>query len=151
MTELRYRETARPPLAESLEVLVVDDHELNRRVMRLLLCEFGCRASFADCGDDGIDQAAAQAFDLIFMDLNMPGIDGDETTRSIRATGASRATFIVRWTTEASLRLDQALYDAQAPKPIQLPALAQIIEEAARRRSIGPRPSRTAAQNLSSI
>jgi two-component system, sensor histidine kinase len=133
MTELRYRETERPPLTERLEVLVVDDHELNRRVMKLLLHEFDCHASFAACGDEGIDQAATQAFDLILMDLNMPGIDGDEATRSIRAAGASRGAFIVRWTTEASIRLDPALYDAQAPKPIQFPALAQIIDDAARR------------------
>jgi len=134
MIELRYRDTDRPPPAERLEVLVVDDHELNRRVMKLLLHEFDCRASFAAGGDEGIDQASTQAFDLIFMDLNMPGIDGDEATRSIRAAGASKATFIVRWTTEASLRLDRALYDAQAPKPIQLPALADLLAEAARRR-----------------
>jgi CheY-like chemotaxis protein len=151
MTELRYRDIQHGSEAVSLEVLVVDDHELNRRVMRLLLHEFGCRAAFAASGDEGIEQAATQAFDLIFMDLNMPGIDGDEATRSIRAAGPSKASFIVRWTTEASLRLDRALYDAQAPKPLCLSALADLIAEAARRRLARRTPSRSAAQNLSPI
>jgi len=147
MTELRHSDIE--PLAERLKVLVVDDHELNRRVMNLLLVEFGCGATFAACGDEGVELAAMQRFDLIFMDLNMPGLDGDEATRLIRAAGASKATFIVRWTTEASLRLDPGLYDGHAPKPIQLPALAQILIEAARRRIVRRRPRRAAAENLS--
>jgi CheY-like chemotaxis protein len=146
MTELRHSDIE--PLAEQLRVLVVDDHELNRRVMQMLLVEFGCGATFAACGDEGVELAAAERFDLIFMDLNMPGLDGDEATRLIRAAGASRSTFIVRWTTEASLRLDPGLYDGQAPKPIQLPALAQVIDEAARRRAAPRRLFRSAAQNL---
>jgi CheY-like chemotaxis protein len=149
MTELRHSDIE--PLAEQLKVLVVDDHELNRRVMQMLLAEFGCGASFAACGDEGAELAASARFDLIFMDLNMPGLDGDEATRLIRASGESRSTFIVRWTTEASLRLDPGLYDGHAPKPIQIPALAQIIAEAARRRAATRRLSRGAAQNLSRI
>ena len=149
MTELRHNDIE--PLAEQLRVLVVDDHELNRRVMRILLAEFGCGATFAACGDEGVELAAIQRFDLIFMDLNMPGLDGDEATGLIRAAGASRSTFIVRWTTEASLRLDPGLYDGHAPKPIQLPALVQIITEAARRRVVRRRSSRAAAENLSPI
>ena len=61
-------------------------------------------------------------------------MDGDEATRRIRASGASKSGFIVRWTTESALWLDPGLYDGQALKPINVPALAQVVSEAARRR-----------------
>ncbi|HXQ14173.1 MAG TPA: response regulator [Caulobacteraceae bacterium] len=130
MTEPRYVEIQRRCDAPPLKALVVDDQELNRRVMNLLLQECGCSATLASCGEEAIDYAAAGGFDVIFMDLNMPGLDGDATTRRIRAAGASEAAYIVRWTTEPVSWLDGGLYDDQANKPITLPALARVIAEA---------------------
>lgn len=138
MTELRHFQNEPRADPAKLKALVIDDQELNRRVMSLLLREFGCSATLAASGDEGVQFAAAARFDVIFMDLNMPGIDGDETTRRIRKAGASRSVFVVRWTTETDLWLDPGLYDAKAPKPITLQALNQVISEAARR-CHGPR------------
>jgi CheY-like chemotaxis protein len=115
--------------APALKALVVDDQELNRRVMNLLLQECGCSATLAACGEEAIEFAAAGAFDVVFMDLNMPGLDGDATTRRIRAAGASKVAYIVRWTTELVSWLDVGLYDDQATKPITLPSLARVIAE----------------------
>jgi CheY-like chemotaxis protein len=98
--------------------------------MSILLQEFGCVATLAACGEEAIDYAGAGGFDVIFMDLNMPGPDGDATTRRIRADGASKAAFIVRWTTELVSWLDVGLYDDQVTKPITLPALARVVGEA---------------------
>jgi CheY-like chemotaxis protein len=122
------------PEATSLRVLVVDDHEANRRIMNILLTEFGCRPVVATCGEEAVDYAEAEAFDLIVMDLNMPGIDGDEATRLIRAEGASKDAYIVRWTTEY-VRFAPGLYDSQAPKPMTVPALNDLISETFRRAS----------------
>jgi CheY-like chemotaxis protein len=116
--------------AGPLKVLVVDDQEVNRRVMSLLLDALGCSATLAGCGEEAIDFAAAASFDAVFMDLNMPGMDGDATTRRIRAAGASRASFIVRWTTEPVSWLDAGLYDDSTPKPVTLPGLARVVAEA---------------------
>lgn len=118
--------------AAALKILVVDDHEANRRIMNILLTEFGCRPVLAACGEEAVDDAAAVAFDLIVMDLNMPGIDGDEATQLIRADGASKDAFIVRWTTEF-VRFGPGLYDGAAPKPMTVPALEEMIYEACRR------------------
>jgi len=120
------------PEAAALKVLVVDDHEANLRIMNILLTEFGCRPVLAGCGEEAVDYAEAQAFDLIVMDLNMPGMDGDETTRLIRANGASKAAFVVRWTTEF-VRFGPGLYDSAAPKPMTVTALGDLISEALRR------------------
>ena len=127
--------------APALKALVVDDQELNRRVMNLLLQECCCSATLASCGEEAIDFAAAGGFDVIFMDLNMPGLDGDATTRRIRAAGASKAAYIVRWTTEPVSWLDGGLYDDQASKPITLPGLARVVAEVRWRasRDVGPR------------
>jgi CheY-like chemotaxis protein len=129
MAEPRHIEIERRCEARALKTLVVDDQELNRRVMNLLLQECGCVATLAACGEEAIDYAAAGGFDVIFMDLNMPGLDGDATTRRIRAAGASKASYIVRWTTEPVSWLDGGLYDDQVDKPITLPALARVIAE----------------------
>jgi CheY-like chemotaxis protein len=131
--------------APSLRALVVDDQELNRRVMNLLLQEFGCSATLAACGEEAIEFAGAGAFDVIFMDLNMPGLDGDATTRRIRAAGASKAAYIVRWTTELVSWLDHGLYDDDAAKPITMPALGRVISEVRWRasRDMGRRPARS--------
>jgi CheY-like chemotaxis protein len=131
------------PGAADLKVLVVDDHEANRRIMHLLLTELGCRPVLASCGEEAVDLAAEQAFDLIVMDVNMPGIDGDETTRTIRAGGASKDAFVVRWTTEVG-RFGIGLYDSAAPKPMTVPALAELLAEAYRR-AVGPSAGRSAS------
>lgn len=130
------------PGAADLKVLVVDDHEANRRIMHLLLTELGCRPVLASCGEEAVELAAEQAFDLVIMDVNMPGIDGDEATRAIRADGASKDAFVVRWTTEV-VRFGPGLYDSAAPKPMTVPALADILSEAYRR-AVGPSAGRSA-------
>jgi two-component system sensor histidine kinase BarA len=134
MAETRHLDVEPEADVVKLKALVVDDQELNRRVMNILLREFGCCATLATSGEEAIEYASAATFDVIFMDLNMPGLDGDETARRIRAAGASKHTFIVRWTTESAAWLDPGLYDGQAPKPITVQALAQLVSETSRRR-----------------
>jgi signal transduction histidine kinase/CheY-like chemotaxis protein len=72
----------RPP-----RVLVVDDHPANREVARLMLAAAGCDIVEADNGEDAIQMACGQAFDLILMDVRMPRVDGLAATRAIRAMG----------------------------------------------------------------
>ena len=143
MAESRHRRSASRCGAAPLKALVVDDQEVNRRVMSLLLDALGCSATLASCGEEAIDFAAAAAFDAVFMDLNMPGMDGDAATRRIRAGGASRTAFIVRWTTEPVSWLDAGLYDDATPKPVTLPGLARVVAEARWRasRDVGGRSS----------
>jgi CheY-like chemotaxis protein/nitrogen-specific signal transduction histidine kinase len=69
----------------ALRVLVVDDDELNRRVAERLLAHLGHRVTVASGGKEALAAAAAAPFDVVLMDLWMPGMDGYETAQGIRA------------------------------------------------------------------
>src|SRR5579862_1217246 len=119
--------------APRIKVLVADDTELNRRVMQVLLLEAACSVTLAASGEEAVDYARTQTFDLIVMDLHMPEMTGDEATRAIRAAGGSRAAVIAQWTTDDGGRRDAGLYDARLPKPVRFPALLGLVGEARRR------------------
>jgi len=116
-----------------LRAMVVDDHPLNRLVMRTLLAESGCAVTVAETGEEAVRLACRQAFDLVVMDLNLPGITGDEAAAAIRRAGASRNAFIARWSTDADGRLSGALYDGALPKPIRYAELTATVALAHRR------------------
>lgn len=75
-----------------LRVLVVDDHEINRRAIQLILQPFDCDISMAADGRTALELASQNQFDVIFMDVRMPELDGRETTRRLRLGGGLNAT-----------------------------------------------------------
>lgn len=82
-----------------LRVLVVEDNEINRFVVREMLQADGHEVKEAHDGQQGVDMAAAERFDLILMDISMPVLDGRSATRHIRqGGGASRNARIVALT-----------------------------------------------------
>ena len=66
-------------------ILVVEDQEDNRRIMRDLLTSVGYEVIEAVTGEDGVAMADSQRPDLILMDIQLPGLDGYEATRQIKA------------------------------------------------------------------
>lgn len=115
-----------------MRVLVVDDHDINRRAIQLILQPLGCDIDTAADGMAALNICRTVAFDLIFMDVRMPELDGRETTRRIRAgNGPNATTPIIAVTADTSPRDIQDCTDAGmtyfVPKPITPPMLIGAI------------------------
>ena len=98
-------EGAEPPASEPDEalalrgeaplILVVDDHDINRRALRQMLEAFGAQVETAEDASSALALAERRVFDAILMDVRMPGVDGLEATRRLRASRANRATPVI--------------------------------------------------------
>ncbi|WP_297514305.1 PAS domain S-box protein [uncultured Caulobacter sp.] len=120
-------------LLDGLKVLVVEDNPTNQLVARRILEQLGAQVSVADDGASGVAAARDGVFDLILMDVQMPGMDGLEAARRIRALPgpAGRAPIIAL--TANVMAHQRAAYraagmDGVAAKPIAPAALvAEIV------------------------
>ena len=139
MEVLAPRTEAAPIVEESTEdwlnglrVLVVEDNPTNRMIATKLLQNLGADVETAADGLLGVEAAARGAFDLILMDVQMPGIDGLEAARRIRALGgAAAATPIVALTANVLAHQRRSYLDAGMDgvvgKPISPAALLTEI------------------------
>ena len=115
----------------SLNVLVVEDHPVNRMILEAWLGSAGHTTASAENGKVAVDMAVKHVFDLIIMDVNMPVMDGLTSTRLIRAAGMNRETPIVVLSASARHEDHQAGLDAGADaylnKPIDFAGLAGMM------------------------
>jgi PAS domain S-box-containing protein len=95
---------AEPPVGvdcPSLSILLVDDTAVNRELVKLMLEPLGIAIEEAAGGSDAVKAAMTKTYDLILMDVRMPGVDGLEATRVIRAASeANRTTPILALTAD---------------------------------------------------
>ena len=120
--------------SRSLRILVAEDNRVNQRLARLLLEKAGHHVTIAACGNEAIEIARAGSFDLILMDIQMPDLDGFQTTGIIRRNEAGRnRTPIIALTAHAMASdRDRCLasgMDGFITKPIQIAALHEAIEK----------------------
>jgi two-component system cell cycle response regulator DivK len=103
-------------------ILVVEDQEDNRRIVRDLLTTAGYEVFEATNGHDGVEQARVLAPDLILMDIQLPGLDGYEATRRIKAEAALQAVPIIAVTSYALSGDDVKAYEAGCDGYLSKPA-----------------------------
>jgi CheY-like chemotaxis protein len=129
-----------------LRVLVAEDDRINRRLLEGMLQRERCEIEFAENGQEAVDQFSRKQFDLIFMDCQMPVMDGLEATRQIRKRDCQvkSRTPIVALTAHAIEEAEESCLSAGmddfVTKPIRPKEIQQILsrwggaafEEAAR-------------------
>jgi len=114
-------------------ILVVEDHEDNRRIMRDLLTSSGFEVIEAVTGVEGVSAAETYHPDLIVMDIQLPGIDGYEATRQIKANPNLQKVPIIVVTSYAlsgdDVKAFEAGCDAYVAKPFSPRELLAKIRE----------------------
>ena len=117
----------------SLKILVADDDELGRRLMHLVLTKEGHHVDVAANGVEALEAVKHNQFDIVFMDLHMPDMDGMEASRQIRAweQGDSH-TFIVALTASYLPEIGEALFDAgmdnYISKPLDVTQVQRLLK-----------------------
>ena len=123
-------------------VLVVDDHVVNRRAVELVLQTFGVTPVLAESGERALELLGAGAFDVVLMDVYMPGLGGREATRILRGEpGPNREVPVIAVTASSTSKdwdaCRAAGMDAHVAKPIdpaQLhAALVEVLSAASAR------------------
>jgi PAS domain S-box-containing protein len=126
-------ETARLPR----RVLVADDNETNRRILHHQLSSWGIADVAVDSGSAALEElrraaASGRPFDLLLLDMQMPGMDGLSTARAVRSDAQIAAVQIMLVSSlgsreETSLALQQKVIDASLMKPIRQSQLFDAI------------------------
>ncbi len=126
-------EASEPQPVQPLDVLVTDDHPVNRKFIHALLAQLGHRVSFAEDGQQALDLVRRQRYDLVLMDVHMPVLDGLAATRAIRSLdGEASRTRIVALTADAFTESRQRVFDAGMDdflaKPVQIEEIEQLFK-----------------------
>jgi signal transduction histidine kinase/ActR/RegA family two-component response regulator len=140
-------EPTRSPL-QGRRVLVVDDHPVNRRVIKLFLAPFECDLVEVENGRDALDALEAETFDLVLMDVNMPVMDGLEATRRLRRDPRWADLPVIALTADVMrTQIDTCLeagMDAHIAKPIDLRDLLSVLVQVLDKRGLAPAASENA-------
>jgi two-component system cell cycle response regulator DivK len=114
-------------------ILVIEDQEDNRRILRDLLTSAGYEVIEVTTGEEGVTSAETHRPDLILMDIDLPGIDGYEATRRIKANPDLRQIPIIAVTSYAlsgdDTKAFEAGCDAYLSKPYSPRELLAKIRE----------------------
>ena len=123
----------RSSTVRDLNVLLVEDNPVNRRVISKIITSAGHRAVVVNDGDTALDVLDAQKFDVVLMDVNVPGLSGPDTTKHYRFAHMGEDHLpIIALTADATLETRQQCLDAGmddvVTKPVEALVLVDVIE-----------------------
>ncbi len=137
------RAAGAPRPGSDLRILLVEDNKVNQKVALGMLGKLGYRAECADVGTDALRLLAQKDYDLVFMDVQMPGMGGLEVTERLRAGDAgdrNRGVAIIAMTAHATRQDRRACLDSGMNDYVAKPISSQRIEEAMTRVLV-PKPA----------
>ncbi|HEX9820759.1 MAG TPA: response regulator [Methylomirabilota bacterium] len=119
-------------------ILVVEDNDKNRKLVRDVLAVKGYRLIEAERGEDGVRLAREQRPHLVLMDIHLPGIDGIEALRQLRADPATAAIPVLAVTASAMTQDRQKIlaagFDGYQSKPISIRPFLELVRAVLDRR-----------------
>jgi len=118
-------------MAPAHSVLIIDDEAVNRRLAQVLFQKLGWEVETVDSGARALLHLAARRYDLILLDISMPGMTGLEVCQHIRADPRLMALRVIAYTAHALLEQQQRFlasgFDAVLLKPISFRAVQELI------------------------
>ena len=118
-----------------LSILLVDDNAMNRKLGQKVLSRLGYSPDLAEDGFLAIEACARRSYDLVLMDIEMPGLNGIDTTARLRAQHGDKAPYVIALTANA-MTGDRERYLAAGmedylSKPLRLESLTEALGRAA--------------------
>lgn len=115
------------------KVIVVEDNPLNMELVVEMLTAFGFEVETAVNGEDAVKMAEKKVYDLIVMDIELPGMDGVAATRIIRSKPGYEHTPAIALTAY-SMKGDRERFlaegfDEYVPKPVDVTAFMKVLEK----------------------
>ena len=128
------------PRNNRLRILLAEDNPINQQVATATLNHYGHDVTVAENGKAAVDLCSEQSFDLVFMDMQMPIMDGLEATQRIRELpGHTQTLPIIAMTANSSTEHREACLAAGmtsfVAKPVDRHRLEEVLAEATRRKS----------------
>ena len=123
----------RGPLPSELRILVAEDNAVNRRVIASMLEKLGYAPSIVEDGLQAVEACASGAFQVVFMDLQMPVLDGVSATRQIRSRSLPVRPWVVALTANAFREDREASLAAGMDDFLSKPVRQVDVEQALRR------------------
>ncbi len=122
----------------SIRVLVVDDERPTRLLMEKELPRAGCVIGTAESGEEALEKVQAQEFDVILLDLKMPGIGGMEALRRIRDSGSSAEVVVLTGHPDVATAIEAMKLGAYdyLTKPFKLAEVEVVLRRAAERQRL---------------
>jgi CheY-like chemotaxis protein len=123
------------PPADSLDpthrVLIIDDNAVNRRVAAGLFRKLGWEIETMDSGEQALQRLAAHHYDLVLLDISMPGMTGMEVCQQIRADAGFRELRVIAYTAHVLLEEQRRFlaggFDDVLLKPVNFRAVQELI------------------------
>ncbi len=116
-----------------LNALVVDDVATNRRLASMLLKKLGWLVAEAESGQNALEYLATNGVDVLLLDLNMPGMTGEEVCKQIRNNEKLKHLRVVAYTAhvlpDEKLKMIEAGFDGLLVKPISKATLTEALNE----------------------
>lgn len=115
-----------------ISILVVEDNPVNQLIIQNILARFGYKVDIAENGQVGVDRVRAKSYDLVFMDFNMPVMDGLEATKSIRGQDIHQPVIVALTANafaEDRAKCIEAGMNAFLTKPIEVDRLIEAFIE----------------------